>query len=308
MSSTNQSPAYLKAQGKFLNAKTDEDRIEALEEMIKECPKHKGAEGMLANLKTRYKKLKEKIETGKKAGKSSSSKQSIKKEEMQGVIVGINTVGKSSLLSSITNVKMYDTFAKNYPFVGIMDYYGTPIQIVENPSIESEYYDKGLTNNADVVIILIDNLEQIKKIEETIQKAVGKRLIIFNKIDLLEEHEKRKITATLSTKYSKKYDFVLISCFTKEGYIEFKDKLFKNFNKIRIYTKEPGKLIEEKTEKPVILNPNSTVKNVAEKILKGFSSRVKETKIWGPSSKFPGQIVGMNHKLKDKDVVEFKIR
>jgi len=47
---------------------------------------------------------------------------------------------------------------------------------------------------------------------------------------------------------------------------------------------------------------------VAEKILKGFSEKVKETKIWGPSSKFPGQIVGLNHKLRDLDVVEFKTK
>ena len=58
----------------------------------------------------------------------------------------------------------------------------------------------------------------------------------------------------------------------------------------------------------MILNQDSTVKEAAEKILKGFSKQVKETRIWGPSSKFPGQIVGMNHKLKDLDTVEFRTR
>ena len=53
---------------------------------------------------------------------------------------------------------------------------------------------------------------------------------------------------------------------------------------------------------------NAIVKDVAEKILKGFSNKVVETKIWGPSSKFPGQKVGLNHKLIDLDVVEFKTR
>ena len=56
------------------------------------------------------------------------------------------------------------------------------------------------------------------------------------------------------------------------------------------------------------MKPNSKVIHVAEKILKGFSKKVKETKIWGPSSKFPGQKVGLQHKLKDLDVVEFKTR
>ena len=77
------------------------------------------------------------------------------------------------------------------------------------------------------------------------------------------------------------------------------------FEKLRVYTKEPGK---EKSKNPIIFEPGATTKDVAEKILKGFSKKVKETKIWGPSSKFPGQIVGLNHKLKDLDVVEFKTK
>jgi len=62
MASTNQSPFYQKAELNFLSAKTDEDKLHWLEEMIKECPKHKSAEKMLANLKTRRIKLIEKIE------------------------------------------------------------------------------------------------------------------------------------------------------------------------------------------------------------------------------------------------------
>ena len=85
-----------------------------------------------------------------------------------------------------------------------------------------------------------------------------------------------------------------------------KEKIFQNFDKIRIYTKEPGK--EPDKTKPIILNPNSTIKDAAEKILKGFSEKIKQIKIWGPSSKFSGQVVGSKHKLKDLDIVEFKTR
>jgi ribosome-interacting GTPase 1 len=120
-------------------------------------------------------------------------------------------------------------------------------------------------------------------------------------MDLLSENEKRKISATLS---SKRYNFVMISTKTGEGIEELKEKLFQSFEKLRIYTKEPNK--KEKSPRPIILPPESTVKHVAEKILKGFSSKIKETRIWGPSSKYPGQVVGLAHKLKDMDVVEFK--
>jgi ribosome-interacting GTPase 1 len=71
---------------------------------------------------------------------------------------------------------------------------------------------------------------------------------------------------------------------------------------IRVFTKEPGK---PRTEDPIVLSKNSTVKDVAEKILKGFSKKVKETRVTGPSSKFPNQKVGLSHILKDLDIVEF---
>ncbi len=304
MASTNQSPEYQKAEMKFLSAQTDEHRITALEEMIKECPKHKSAESMLANLKTRYKKLKEKIENKKKkTGKG--SKIGIKKEDMQAVIIGFTKSGKSSLISLLTNVKPnilnYD-FTTTKPVIGMMPYYGINIQIIEVPSIESEYYDKGIVNTADTILILITDLSQLTQIEKLLSKAYNKKIIVFNKSDLLSDNEKRKISATLQ---SKKYNFAIISTITQEGINELKDRIFKSFGKIRIYTKEPKK---EKSDKPIILPPDSTVKNIAEKILKSFSNKVKETKIWGPSSKFPGQKVGLNHVLKDMDVVEFKTR
>ena len=107
---------------------------------------------------------------------------------------------------------------------------------------------------------------------------------------------------------SKKYNFILISAIEEisdNNLKELKKKIFESFNILRIYTKEPGK---EKSKKPIILKPGATVQDIAEKILKGFSSKVKETRIWGPSSKFGGQIIGLSHVLKDMDVVEFKTR
>ena len=105
----------------------------------------------------------------------------------------------------------------------------------------------------------------------------------------------------------KKHDFVLISTKNLKGIEELKKKIFQSFDKIRIYTKNPNEKEPDKA-KPVILEKGATIKDVAEKILHGFSINVKQAKIWGPSSKFPGQIVGANHKLKDLDVVEFKTK
>jgi small GTP-binding protein len=300
---TNVHPEYVYAEKEYLLAETKEQKITALKKMISHAPKHKGGENLRAQLKKRLARLKYTDE--KETKKKKSNTQGIKKEDMQAVILGMTRTGKSSLLSLLTNahpeIEDYG-FTTKIPIVGMMNYNGVGIQLIEVPAIESEYYDKGITNGADTILIMITDLEQIQEIEKKLDKSTGKRIIVFNKSDLLPEEEKRKIFARLS---SKKYNFQTISTSTKEGINELKEKLFQSFGKIRIYTKEPGK---NKSEKPIILPPDSEVRDVAEKILKGFSRKVKETRIWGPSSKYPGQVVGLNHKMKDLDVVEFKTR
>ncbi len=297
MASTNQSPQYQKAESLFLSAKTDKDKLFYLEEMIRECPRHKSAEKMLAQLKTRRKKLLEKIETGRKKG--GATKSGIKKEEMQAVIVGFTNTGKSELLSMLTNVRPeiapYE-FTTKQPVVGMMGFQGTRIQIIEIPAFGSEYYDKGLVNSADVIIILLTEIPQLEKLFPELRKARGEKIIVFNNKHRLDE---RKLEATLR---SKKLNYTIINAETGEGLEELKEKIFLGFHKIRVFTKEPGKA---KSDNPLILNPGSTVKDAADKIFHNVS-KVRETRIWGPSSKFSGQVVGLQHRLKDLDVIEFK--
>ncbi len=140
MASTNQSPFYIRAEKKFLSAQSNEEKLKWLEEMIRECPKHKSAEKMLANLKTRYIKLKEKIESAKKT-KRGSKKVGIRKEDVQAVIVGKANTGKSSLLSILTNARpkiSESVFTTTQPQVGMMNFSGVNIQIIEVPAIGSE--------------------------------------------------------------------------------------------------------------------------------------------------------------------------
>jgi len=146
----------------------------------------------------------------------------IKKEDMQAVIVGKTNSGKSALLNSLTNAKpevSSSSFSTILPKIGMMHYKGTNIQIIENPAIESEYYDRGLTHTTDTLLILASSLEDIKEIEERLGDRNKKRIIVLNKSDLLNENEKRKVYSTLQ---SKKYNFVLVSSLTREGLEDLK--------------------------------------------------------------------------------------
>ncbi len=301
----NAHPEYLAAERKFHIAKTDKEKLLALEEMMKTMPKHKSAESLRKNIRTRYKKLKQKLETERKKKKAASKKLGIKKEEMQAVIIGLTNSGKSSLLSLLTNahseIASYQYTTKS-PTIGTLNYEGCKIQIIDMPAIENELCDLGIINTADTLIIVIDDIKQLPQILPFLKKASSNRIIAFNKSDLLSESEKRKQQARLQ---SKRLNFLLLSCKTKENIKELKEKIFQSFGKIRIYTKEPGK--EANKEKPLILSENSTVKDVAKKILHS-SLTIKETRVTGPSSKFPNQKTGPDHVLKDKDIIEFHTR
>lgn len=303
MASTNQSPEYQKAEMKFRSAISDEEKLRCLEEMVRLCPKHKSSEKMLANLKTRYVKLKKKIEKETKTKKG--GKQGIKKADMQAILIGLTNSGKSSIMKLLTNatpeIAAYQYTTKK-SVLGSLIYDGANIQLIDLPAIESEYFDQGLAHTADLLIITIEKIEDLQKILPFLENATNNRLIIFNKTDLLTKNEQRKIQATLK---SKKYNFITISAKTKQGLEELKEKIWQSFDKIRVYTKQHGKQADKE---PIVLNKEATVKDAAEKILHGMSKQVKSTTLTGPSAKFKNQKVGLEHVLKDRDVIEFKIK
>jgi len=300
----NAHPEYIEAEKQFHNASTNEEKLKALEEMIRWVPKHKGAETLRKNIKNRYKKLKQ--ELAKKSKKSKASKKGIKKAEMQAVLVGLTNSGKSSILKAITNaqpkIASYG-FTTSEPEIGTLNHQGCNIQIIDLPPIASENFNKGLINSADTLLITVEKTNEIKPVLDSIKNLneKAKKIIIFNKIDLHDQETQRKISETLK---SKKHNFVLTSTLTDQGIEDLKEKILNSFNMIRVYTKHQGKK-QNKQDIPITLPPNSTLEDLAEKLLHGYSKKVKHAKIWGPSAKFLGQQVGLKHILKDKDKVEF---
>lgn len=291
---------YFAAEKAYHEASTTEDKIEKLEELIRAAPKHKSSENLLAGLKLRLKKLKESSEKQKKSGKSSHK--SIKKEGFQIALIGFPNSGKSSLLKALTNANPLVSeipFTTRTPEVGMMLHQGIKAQIVDIPSLGSENFDQNITNTADMIIMVIEKLEEIEKIQPFLKKASGEKLIVINKSDLLSENELRKLEATIK---AKRIAGIIISTISGYHLTELKDIITSKMHVIRVYTKEPGK---PASKIPVVLPEGSTLKTVAESILKGFSDKVKETRITGPSSKFANQKVGLTHILKDKDIVEF---
>src|SRR3989344_8326337 len=100
---TNPGYEYANALKKYHEAKTINEKLKALYEMLKTAPKHKSAENLLADIKSKiakYKKLVEK-ESSQRKGRA---KFSIKKEGSATIcLVGTTNSGKSTLLKKLTN-------------------------------------------------------------------------------------------------------------------------------------------------------------------------------------------------------------
>jgi len=271
---------------------------------MKEVPKHKSSENMRKNLSNRYKKLKSSLEKQKKAGKGGQA--GIKKADMQCVLAGFPNTGKSTIFNTLTSQETKTTphpFTTAQPQLGTFYFEDAQIQIIDQPSFPS--HNKSLLNSTDTLLLIIDDLDQIKKAQDLCYRTRAKIILIYNKEDLLSEEEKRKITATLKSKYKNLSYIFFSNSPTKLKIEELKRKIFETFPIIRVYTKEPKK---EPSKEPMILKTGATFKDATEKIRKGMSDKIKRARIWGPSSKFGGQVIGLNHILKDKDIIEFQTK
>jgi uncharacterized protein len=296
----NASHEFYSAEKKYLESKGSDEQIYWLEEMIRKAPKHKSSENLLKELRIRLKKLKEKKE---KSAKKGGGKKGIKKGDFQVLLIGLGNSGKSCLLGKITNAigKVTDfPFATKEPVVGTMEYKDVKVQVIDMPSLSSDGFDFGIVHTADLLVFVVEQLGDIGESSKMLRFDKENDLIVINKTDRIGEMEKRKLKERLM---SEKFNGFLISCLTGDGIEDLKEGIFKKMGAVRVYTKEPGK---EKSNRPIVLQSGVKVRDVAEKILKGFSKRIKETRVTGPSGKFVNQKVGLEHELKDGDVVEFK--
>lgn len=121
-------------------------------------------------------------------------------------------------------------------------------------------------------------------------------IIIINKTDL-----SNKALTYLNDIIPKDVPIIYTSIIRRTGLEEIGKILFEKLNIIRVYTKQPNK---EPDQRPLVVPRGSTVLDIAEKIHSRLAKRFKYAKIWGSSVKYPGQRVGGDHILEDKDIVE----
>ena len=156
---------YINAQKKLEEAKTDEEKLIALQGMLSAAPTHKGSENLRRDIGKRIAELKNKMEKKAAALKKTGRSIGIKKEGAgQIVIIGEANSGKSTFLAKFTNAKPVIApypYTTTKPEVGILNYGGALIQLVEVPSfLESKEMANqifSIIRCADAIIFTIPN-------------------------------------------------------------------------------------------------------------------------------------------------------
>jgi small GTP-binding protein len=309
-------PQYHEAEKSYRQAKSTQEKIQALETMLAIMPKHKGTDKLRAELRRRMSRHSEELETKYATGKKGLGYQVKREGAGQAVLLGLPNVGKSQLLSAITNatpdVADYP-FTTKTPIPGMMGFENIQIQIVDIPPItnhESQPWLVNLLRSADILLIVVDlGAEPLNQVETVLQELDRLRiepmakgvLVIGNKGDLYNASENYR---RLSTKYDAQFPLTTISAKEGIGLEELRKEIYQALDVIRVYTKAPGR--KPDFDEPVVLSRGSTVEDAAEDIHKDFREKLRYALVWG-SGKFDGQKVKREHTLEDGDIIELHI-
>jgi small GTP-binding protein len=168
--------------------KHPKEKLLRMQEFLSLVPKHKGTLKLRGQIKKQMAMMRREMEEKKrrKVGKSGPKLFIEKEGAAQVALVGLTNVGRSSLLSSVTNSKVEVSatpFTTREPVPGVMNYEDIQFQIIEAPALmEGSAEGKAwglqtlaLARNADGMILMVDlsqdPVEQLSLILSELEKA-----------------------------------------------------------------------------------------------------------------------------------------
>lgn len=311
-------PTYYKLKHQHEAAKTDEERLSLLEEMLRIIPKHKGSEKVVSDIRRRI--ARHKKGPTEKGGKGSSRRSHSEHIPKQGagqvVLLGPPNGGKSQILANFTNAKPEISptpYTTTLPTVGMLRYENIQFQLIDTPSIMLDFISPTvltLTRNADLALPivslasdnLLDDLDMVVAFLEEADRDTPENgpLVVANQLDAIGAEERLEI---LKEFYDETFQIYPISAETGAGKDALSQSIYTELDILRVYPKAPGKAVER--DDPIVLPTGSTVLDAAVGLHKDFSE-FKFARIWGPEW-HDGQSVSRNDLVYDGDVVEFHL-
>jgi ribosome-interacting GTPase 1 len=316
----NLTPDYLKAEQWFREATTTEEKILALEEMMRVIPKHKGTNHMRAEMRKKMSALKESAEKRKKASHGPDPFHIPKSGAGQVVLLGLPNCGKSSIVAAVTHAKVQVAdfpFTTSIPVPGIAQFEDIKIEIVDMPPITADFAPAGIVNtlrNCDLIAVCIDlsgNIEEQVKVcfdflESKRLVPEKKCFIIATKKDLSLQGQIDNLKKQLT---KPQFEIIAVSVNDKSSLDKMLAEIFRLLDIIRIYAKKPGQ--EPDMTEPFVLPNGSTVMDMAVSIHRELAEKLKAARCWTSASSVEsgskihnGQNVHRTHILCDKDIIE----
>jgi ribosome-interacting GTPase 1 len=322
---TNVGPEYKKAEEAFRCARTLDEKIERLEDMIALLPKHKGTDHLYADLKRRMSKLqKQAEEKGRKTGAGPTLGFG-KEGAAQIVLVGPPNSGKSSILNALTNASPE---IGDYPFStqvmqpGMVLYLDIQMQLVDTPPVTPEFIPThllSLLRDADAALLvadlsrdaLLDELESVlqafelrhlqfvrRKRESSRDSILGR--IIANKSDAEGAAARLEL---LGEMIGESLEILPFSCREPGQIAGLPEMLFRWLGIVRVYTKAPGQKPDLK--RPYTVFAGQTVGDICALIHKDFLRNLRFARLWrGTENPIT---VSRNETVQDGDVLELHI-
>jgi len=191
-------------------ARTQQEKLEKLEEFLSLIPKHKGTERLRGQVKRQISTLHKELEEKKRrrAGRGGPKFFFEKEGAAQIIILGPTKVGRSSLLTSVTNAK---TEVSDYPYTtrepvpGMLEFEDLQFQLVEAPALVDGASEGslggsqtlGLARNADGLILMVDLSEDASQQLTMILNELEKARILTQKPRAKVEIERKHVGAGL---------------------------------------------------------------------------------------------------------------
>lgn len=332
---TNLPPDYYEVEKRFRDAYEVSEKIALLEEMYSLVPKHKGTDHLRADLRRQLSKLKAESQQRRKQGYTSDYH--VEKEGAgQVVVVGAPNVGKSALVTALTNANpdVSDAyFTTRKPIPGMMPVWDIQVQLVDTPSLDRTLSEGGLfalVRQSDLVLLMLDlQADPVEQALECLDLLRERRLapqefcdqyveedrmafkqiiLLVNKYDDSSFDEDYRICCELMvlqerTKHLDRITRLAISAHTGRNLNILKETVFNRLDIIRIYARPPGK--EPDMERPFVLKHGNTVTDLARKVHRDIYENLKSARVWG-SAEFDGQMVNRDYILQDRDIVELR--
>lgn len=327
-------PQYQKLEEEYRLEKDMGRRLELLQEMLREIPKHKGTNHLQGELKSKISKLKQQMEGG---GKTAVAKHSapdhIPREGAgQFVLFGPPNSGKSSIVGALTKAHVEITewpFATRKPAPGMAKWENVSLQLIDTPSISVEYcetYVFNIIRTCDVAVLVVSlgdddivdgyeyvinrvhegkvRLEGLVEADPKLPTALPKKtLIVATGADLPDASTRLEF---LNDAVGDMGEIITVAIPTREGLDKFLARAFAMLELHRVYTKAPGK--QPDMDDPVLLERGATVADAARSIHKDLAEKLQFARIWSKAKPtLDGTRVPADHIVEDGDVLEFHI-